>query len=877
MNRVVGMANSSYRQVLDARIGIFTLIYYLASQAVYTIARFAYSSRAAQMPHAQSLMEFIQQNLGYAWFTIEARDSVSMWFRAAVVGFMLLAILAKLWYIRHDLPFRPRDWLRLLFLQFVVINLVGLFVGRNVYILLIVSFVLFICGIGVFECCRYLYRRFVWPVLAPLVTLAGDIGVRIARLYAVGARNKTILRLIMGMVAVGTLFSFIKILSGLVGNYLYVVLAVAISIVGIFSLSPRKSGNPKESLSFLRKQGMVVGVLLIVFVVAHGFIVNKIVPPFESSGARVSFEERSGKGPDYIYYLHGALSIYDFDVEKKFNDKAMPIIGQQRRILAEDFPDYARYILALYPYPSFKFGYSLTAAVITLPFPNTLFEKYIPRLIFTNALLGIFVLLLIYFSIKRLTGAVEPAVVACLFYIFDVSNVHNSYSYQSHTLAGIFFVLAAYAVFLAGKGTSAIRLGVISFLLAMALLASSHVALLAFFLGVLVFASYCYRRTAADVGRNLLAAGIGAAALPLYIVGTEFFFHFDSIGLPTTFAQMKNYSGTIDLLISTSPVGMRFMWDLNLFNIFIVPILGLTVLLLLEKKHACPISERSRSDVSMDNRGGREIWIARILNKDKFSIPVLALFLATIFNAPFMLPVSRGMTPYTLLWGLLLGATLGSLYKQGRTTARSLIVVAVILVVVNFFILLGIVKTPNPNVPDNVFVIDESRTLWKNASAYYRDPMKAANAYKYEIISVNPKVFIQENDKKMQQLGNPYLRFDAMDLVSAYSHTRRFIPAFVPRPENVVTSETYMSDFRFLAEVFDLVNKGILKKDDIVAAERPVWEFATWDQEYNYIYGYKGLAKKYLQGTPLASLDPRFIYYIRYNALKAAYDKGLVN
>src|SRR3989344_2199195 len=124
MNRVVWMANSSYRQVLDARIGIFTLIYYLASQAVYTIARFAYSSRAAQMPHAQSLMEFIQQNLGYAWFTIEARDSVSMWFRAAVVGFMLLAILAKLLYIRHDLPFRPRDWLRLLFLQFVVINLV---------------------------------------------------------------------------------------------------------------------------------------------------------------------------------------------------------------------------------------------------------------------------------------------------------------------------------------------------------------------------------------------------------------------------------------------------------------------------------------------------------------------------------------------------------------------------------------------------------------------------------------------------------------------------------------------------------------------------------------------------------------------------------
>ncbi len=89
-----------------------------------------------------------------------------------------------------------------------------------------------------------------------------------------------------------------------------------------------------------------------------------------------------------------------------------------RPVAAGTLPPLTGLVAALYPFPSFKFGYSLTAAALTWPFDQAWFERSIPRMGATNLVLGAAVLLLIFLTLQTLSGNLVVPAAACVFYIF---------------------------------------------------------------------------------------------------------------------------------------------------------------------------------------------------------------------------------------------------------------------------------------------------------------------------------------------------------------------------------------------------------------------------------------------------------------------------
>lgn len=591
----------------------------------------------------------------------------------------------------------------------------------------------------------------------------------------------------------------------------------------------------------------------------------------------LSYEDRSKKVGDFTYYLHGALSIYDFSVERKFNGKYQPIIGQKREIKADDMPSYAPYVLAIYPYPSFKFGYSLTAAVLTLPIPDSIFEHKIPRLAFVNIVLNAVSACLIFLIVRRLTESNVAAVISALFFIFDVSNTHNSYIYQSHTASGIFYLLLAFFIFIRSGSVSAFKFGLIAFLVVLAVLSSSHIFPIAFFVGLLMFARLSYKAGRREIAKYAITGTIGSAILPAYIFGVEALFKFRELGLPTLFAQLDNYKGTIDALIRTFPPFLRMMWDIRLFNIFIVVILFVTAFIAIYSyfvsRRVCTGSNvkfRILNDVETLTfsfvilKDKTRAWLLR---NDNSIIAVVSVVAATAVVVFYNLPVSRSMAPYTLLYGVLLGAYLGKKWAVNSRLIRIAVSGVFGLVVGNYYLLLGIVKLPERDVPPKVFALDENEMIWKNTREFFKT--LRADKFEYRYISRKVGEFIKLYDHQLTD--DTYIKFDGFDLVFAYSPTRRFIRAFVPDSRDVVNQNTYLKDFRFLAEIFELRKRNLLRDEDIVRVKKRVWNFELWDQEYNYIYGYMNYVGKYLENSPLEGVEPRYTYYVNYGALKNAY------
>lgn len=612
-------------------------------------------------------------------------------------------------------------------------------------------------------------------------------------------------------------------------------------------------------------------------VIAHIPALQKYASVNFNYGGNGSYEDRSKKIGDFTYYLHGALSIYDFTVEKKFNGKHQPIIGQKRDIKADDMPWYASYALAIYPYPSFKFGYSLTAAILTLPLPDSIFEQKIPRLTFVNIILNAVSACLIFLIIRGLTGSIAAAVVSSLFFIFDVSNTHNSYLYQSHTTSGIFYLLLAFLIFVRSSKVSAFKFGLIAFLVALGVLSSSHILPIAFFVGLLMFARLSYKVGYREIAKYAIAGFIGSAALPTYIVGVEAFFKFQELGLPTLFAQLENYKSTVGALIRTYPPHLRMMWDIRLFNIFIVVILIITTFIAI---YARFVLRRASTDPNVKFRILNDVealtfnfvilkdntkdWLLRNSNS---IIAVASVVAATAVVAFYTQPISRAMTPYTSLYGVLLGAYLGKKFVANSKVVKISVLGILILVIGNYYLLLGIVKLPERNVPAKVFALDENEIIWKNTHEFFK--ILRADQYEYRYISKGLGEFIKLYDHQLTD--DTFIKFDGFDLVFVYSPTRRFIRDFVPDPRDVVNQNTYLKDFRFLAEVFDLRKKNLLRDEDIIRVKKRIWNFELWDQEYNYIYGYMNSVGKYLENTPLEGIEAKYTYYINYGALKNAY------
>ncbi|MBI5048527.1 MAG: hypothetical protein HZB54_06245 [Deltaproteobacteria bacterium] len=611
---------------------------------------------------------------------------------------------------------------------------------------------------------------------------------------------------------------------------------------------------------------ITIALLVILYLLVH----TPLIKTYKTAGFDISkgqkLDDRTIMIGDYSYYLHGALSIFDFEVEKKFNDKHYPIIGQQRRIVENDMPWYAKYVLIFYPNPSFKFGYSLSAALITAPLPQSLFSYHIHRLIFVNIIFISLTIGIIFLIVKKITGDYAPAVIAVLFFIFDVSNAHNSYSYQSHTMSGIFYLLLSYYLFVKIEKVTPFRLGLIAFLLVFALLSSSHVVPLAIFMGLFIHLSACYAgyiESKLNVLKYTVAGIVGSLIWPLYIIGVETLFNFRSLGLPTTAMQLENYRRTVNELIKTYPVHLRFMWDLRLFNIFIIYILLMALFIIIYQRHTSHSAERQQQKPNLI----LSLKECIVSNRDYY-ILFFTIILATLVTAFYTQPISRGMTPYTILYGILFAIFLGKRFTRGGMPVKVFIASIVFLFFLNFYLTFHIIKLPDNKPSNDLIVINEDDIISKNAHAFYRE--NKTDAYEYHIISKSIKEFINDHDATIKNGKNTYIEFDAMNLVNVYTPTRRFIYKFVPNKKDVVTQKTFFKDFRLLAEIFALYQKGLLSDSDIVRRKRWVWDFITWDQEYNYIYGYSNYVKKYLKGTPLEQLNPHYIYYINYGALKKA-------
>lgn len=613
------------------------------------------------------------------------------------------------------------------------------------------------------------------------------------------------------------------------------------------------------------RSAIFIILLIIFFLLIHSPLIKRYISTDGYNGK--SFEDRSIAVGDFTYYLHGALSIFDFEIDKKFNDKQYPIMGQQRRIVETDMPWYAKYVLVFYPNPSFKFGYSLTAALITAPFPDKLFHYHIHRLVFVNIILIILSLALIFLIVKKITDNEIPAVIACLFFIFDVSNAYNSYGYQSHTMSGIFYLFLGYYIFVRSESITPLRLGIIAFLMVFAVFSSSHIIPLAFLMGLFIYLQTCYRENKTKKILKYTVAGIaGASILPLYILGGEKLFKFKKLGLPDTFAQLKQYRSTVNDLISTYPVHLRFMWDIRLFNVFIVPILAITLFIFFYHRY------------TTKTRTGMLSFSARIRDSITSNRKYYTLFFSIVFStlvvAFYTQPVSRGMTPYTILWGIVLGIFLGKRFASGNNLIKICIGIIPLMLFLNFYLMSNIISLPDNRPSNNILVINENEIVWKNLAIYFKDPTSSMHDYyDYKMISKSIKEFIEIYDSGLSDKENAYIQFDAMDLVLTYTPTRRFTPKFVPNRKDVVSQRTFFKDFRLLMEIFALHQKGLLNDSDIIRKEKMVWNFITWDQEYNYIYGYFDYVKKFLKGTPLEQLSPRYVYYINYGALKGAIAK----
>jgi hypothetical protein len=613
--------------------------------------------------------------------------------------------------------------------------------------------------------------------------------------------------------------------------------------------------------------------LIVLFILVHLPLCNKYREELKPYYSGKGFEDRSVFfGADFTYYLDGALSIFDFGIEKKFNDKRQPILPQEKRILKTDMAWYAPYILVFYPYPSFKFGYSLTAAFMTGFLPDTWFHYYIHRLMLVNFIIIFLNLILIFLIVGRLTNGYIPTVMACLFFIFDISSAYNSYRYQSHTMSGMFYLLLAYYLFLRSEDMRPLKLGLLSFLLVLSIFSSSHVVPLALFMGLSIYVWACYRESRSRILKYTLAAIVGSSIIPLYIAGVEKWLHFKSLGLPITFAQLANYRNTVGLLIGTFPLHLRFMWDLRLFNIFIVFILVMALFVAIYTRYRSTNNQgfSCRADFIKENR----------VNK-KYYILFFSVLLSNIVVAFYALPISRGMTPYTVLWGILLGIFLGRRFVTGEKVIKALIAVIPLLLFVNFYLSFfntNAIFERRPSISyqvdyspsDNIVVINEIAIYEKNTAEFFKSNGNNGNAYPYKIISKSIKEFIKEFDSKIKDQENTYVQFDPMDFAIAYAGQRRFIPTFVPNKNLLVNQKTYLKDFRFIAQVFNLYRKNILTDKDILRKKKLIWNFGLWDQEYHYSYGYCNYVKKYFKGTPLELLDTHYIYYINYGALKNA-------
>ena len=572
---------------------------------------------------------------------------------------------------------------------------------------------------------------------------------------------------------------------------------------------------------------------------------------------------------DAAFNLAGAETILEMDLLKKFNLAKYPIIAQARPITEQDMPSYAKYVLAFYPNPSFKFGYSLTAGLLTAPFSDAFFGRWLNKLLFTNLLCTMGMLALIFLIFYHYTGNYLLSLLPPTLVSLDVFLVHNNYTYHSHTLGGLVLFFLAWWLYLKWPVLTPLKMGVISLVLSYSAFSSSHHVALGFFFGALIVGFELFGPSRILTKILLFFAAVLGAALPLiYILGVEHWFHFPQIGMPTFLAQIRNYDDVVKQLAAVFPVRYRFIWDLRLWNIYFIPIVFLALVTggILWRRHSGLIALRA--------------WFRGLQKSGKWSfiyrsrtilIPVLSFVLGFTLNACITLPVSRAMTPYLVcltlgLGAFLVGQTQG---RAGRGLLNAVRLICLGLFLHNYLLNFGFLKV-HKAIPENqVFYLDEDGPASRMTAEYFRLLRKPPAEFNY--ISKSVQQFVSEYSKSIKsatKLPDPYIMFKGISVAGYYTPMRRFTPAFVATPECLMTTSEILSNFKLVAEILTLKEQGLLVGDDFIEEKVKIWQLDLWDQEFNYLFGYQKMVSSFLGDSILNKLDTRSIYYVRLSALE---------
>jgi hypothetical protein len=563
------------------------------------------------------------------------------------------------------------------------------------------------------------------------------------------------------------------------------------------------------------------------------------------------------RNSDASYYLVGAESIAEFEIDKKFNKDHYPIMNQLRKVEAGDMPWYAKYFLAPYPNPSFKFGYSLTIAAFSAPFTDSFLKEVFNPVIITNLILLLLTLYLVAAILFAFTGSYGSAFLGGLFFLVDTFFVHNNYFYASHTLSGLFFMYLALAIYLYAPDLKPGRLALIAFLLVFSVLSSSHHVVMAILLGGFIFVAEAYRHGLKQSWKYILASVVGAGLPIFYIVAVEKIFDFPKVGIPGYFQQFANYKTTVKSLIDTYPITMRFIWDWRLENIYFLYIVAISAVVILLAWPAWSHILRL---------GAREL----IRQYYKLLLTLLSVGLAFLMTVFYTQPITRAVTPFSLAFWITLGGILYWSCKNSKVRLLSFALVAVIagLQVHNFSELMQPVLKDVKNPSTEIYALDEWPVVNQNRNYFFKH--LTLGPVPYENISLSIAEFVKKHDQEFAVRPDLYLRFEGSAISMYYADIRRFIPKFMPKPEQALKQEDILKDFRLIGEILELQKRGELPQGAVIRERRLLWPIEFWDQEYNYIYAYGGKIKSYLNDTIFEDLDTRSIYFFRYADLRKA-------
>ncbi len=566
---------------------------------------------------------------------------------------------------------------------------------------------------------------------------------------------------------------------------------------------------------------------------------------------KTDFEKnRKLKIGDRTYYLHGALSIFDFEIEKKFNNKHMPIMAQTKYVKKNSMPSYAKYFLFFYPYPSFKFGYSLMSALITSFFSKGFIKNHIDRLQLANFIFVFLSSVLIYYLGRRVSQSDILAIIPCLFFLFDVSNTSNAYMYQSHTMSGIFLILTAVFISEITWISKHKKVFLIAFLLCFALVSSSHTITIGTLYGIIFFLSSFFKiNTIKEKFKYTFSAFLGFLITPSYILFCEIFFKFKELGLPRMIDQLMNYSNTVNSLISAYPLFSRFMWRIEIFNVLAYLYIVLSILLVYKLKKKGTLGWYLSENVFI-----KHLFLALVLSN------IVAIF--------YTQPLSRAMAPFTVFYGFFAGI-LFTVYLKNHFKLNVYSVAVILLIIFLPYNYLLLFKKIDlfflEKAPDGrIFTLNESDIVGRKRDYFHKYLKISKEPYRY--ISKDIETFYLENKDALNSNGDSskvYIKFSGSLFVELYASTRRFYPQFLPDPKSMlINKSTIEKDFYLLLDILQTIDRSSLKRDEIIISRLEIPNFINWDQENNYIMGYLNGIKTFMGNSKLCYFDPRYDYYI---------------